>query len=160
MGPGLVRLASIVVPRIRGVRATPRRVVEPSGKGHRRNGGLPRGGAAGTSRTRGEVPIGPGPPRRDGTDDAHEALAYHRRLQELALLAAGIAEDHPALDRLNEVGRLCRSLGREREAHAWFAQLASARPRQRRGTRSRWEARRFMPTVGESRESRQGQGRS
>jgi tetratricopeptide (TPR) repeat protein len=54
--------------------------------------------------------------------EAEEALNDHRRLQELAAQAAAVAEDRPAVDRLNEIGRLCRTLGREREARAWFAQ--------------------------------------
>jgi tetratricopeptide (TPR) repeat protein len=61
-------------------------------------------------------------------DEANEALAYHRRLQDLAVLAAGVEADHPALDRLNEVGRVCRTLGREREARAWFAHALELDP--------------------------------
>jgi tetratricopeptide (TPR) repeat protein len=61
-------------------------------------------------------------------DEATEALTYHCRLQDLAVLAAGVAEDHPALDRINEVGRVCRTLGRQREARAWFAQALRLDP--------------------------------
>jgi tetratricopeptide (TPR) repeat protein len=61
-------------------------------------------------------------------DEAALALAYHQRLQELALLAAGVAEANPAPDRLNEVGRVCGALGRQREARAWFVQALRLNP--------------------------------
>jgi tetratricopeptide (TPR) repeat protein len=91
------------------------------------------------------------------TDEADEALAYHRRLQELALLAAGIAEDHPAPDRLNEVGRLCRSLGREREAHAWFARSLQIDPANAE-TRAALGGPEVHATVGEAENTARGRG--
>jgi hypothetical protein len=89
-------------------------------------------------------------------DEAALVLEYHRGLQDLAVLAAGIDEDHPAADRLNEAGRLCRRLGREREARAWFTQSLQLDPTNRE-TRAALENPDVRPTAGEiERTSRAG----
>ena len=108
-GLALVRVPTIVFPRISGLRATPRRLAEPPGKIHRRHAGLPRGGAAGPARTRSAVPTRRASVRRAGWTRPPRPWNTTSASQDLALLAAGVVEDHPALDRLNEVGRVCRT---------------------------------------------------
>jgi tetratricopeptide (TPR) repeat protein len=76
--------------------------------------------------------------------EADEAIAYHQRLQRLAVLAAGISEAAPEPDRLAEVARLCHELGRDREARGWYAALLRVAP-------SHAEAARFLAGPAEGR---------
>ena len=68
---------------------------------------------------------------------ADEALDAHRRLQLLGEVAAGISETTPDLDRLLQAARLCRDLGRDREARGWYRAISRIAP-------SHDEARRFL----------------
>jgi tetratricopeptide (TPR) repeat protein len=68
---------------------------------------------------------------------ADDAVTYHEQLLELGVLAARVAESAPEPALLAQVARLCHSLGRDREARAWYSALLRVAP-------SDGEARRFL----------------
>ncbi|MFO0951931.1 MAG: tetratricopeptide repeat protein [Isosphaeraceae bacterium] len=59
---------------------------------------------------------------------ADEALARHARLTELARSAAAVDEEGRDPAPLVSVGRVCESLGRTREARAWYEQALRLAP--------------------------------
>jgi tetratricopeptide (TPR) repeat protein len=73
--------------------------------------------------------------------EAEAALLAHERIVQLSQLAGRISLTEPNASQLLEAARICRELGRDREARAWCAAVLRVDP-------SRAEARRLLAELG------------